>query len=84
MLKKAKLLPALAFSVALVPIAEVAAIVVAARHDFAMFAEPLQHHSSKVGMTVVQDPFSVSGRPAHAAGSELIMVNSTPVLAAIH
>ena len=67
MLKKAKLLPALAFSVALVPIAEVAAIVVAARHDLAMVSVPLQHHSSTVGMTVMQDPFSVSGQPVHAA-----------------
>ena len=51
MVKKAKLLPVLAFSVALVPIAEVAAIVVAARHDFAMSSVPLQHQSSTVGMT---------------------------------
>ena len=84
MLKKAKLLQALAFSVALVPMAEIAAIVVVARHDFGMLSVPLQHHSSTVGMTVVQDPFSGSGQPVHAAGAELIGVNSTPVLAAIH
>ena len=83
MLKKAKLLQALAFSVALVPMAEIAAIVVVARHDFGMVSMPLQHHRSTVGMTVVQDPFR-SGQPVHAAGSELIMVNSTPVSAAIH
>jgi hypothetical protein len=83
MLKKAKLLQALAFSVALVPMAEVAAIVVVARHDFAMSSAPLQHHSSTVGMPVVQDPFSVSAQPVHVAGSELNRVNSTPA-AAIH
>jgi hypothetical protein len=84
MFKKAKLLPALAFSVALVPVAEVAAIVMVARHDFAISAAPLQHHSSTVGMAVTQDPFSGSGQSVHAAGSELLMVNSTPVLADIH
>jgi hypothetical protein len=84
MFKKAKLLQALAFSVALVPMAEVAAIVVVARHDFGMVSVPLQHHSSTVGMTVVQDPFSVSGQPVHATGAKLVMANSTPVLAAIH
>jgi hypothetical protein len=82
MLKKAKLLQALAFSVALVPMAEIAAIVVVARHDFGMVSMPLQHHRSTVGMTVVQNP--LSGQPVHAAGSKLIMVNSTPVSAAIH
>ena len=84
MLKKAKLLQVLAVSVALVPMAEVAAIVVVARHDFAMSSVPLQHQSSMVGMTVVQDPVSVSGQPGHATGSKLMMVNSTPVSAAIH
>ena len=84
MLKKAKLLQALAFSVALVPMAEVAAIVVVARHDFATSSVSLQHHSSTIGMTAVQDSFSVSGQPVHATGSKLIMVNSTRVLAAIH
>ena len=84
MFKKAKLLPALAFSVALVPVAEVAAIAVVARHDFAVSAVLLQHHSSPVGMAVTQDPFSGSGQSVHAAGSELLMVNSTPVSADIH
>ena len=69
MLKKAKLLQALAFSVALVPMAEIAAIVVVARHDFGMVSVPLQHHSSTVGMTVVQDAFCGSGQPVHAAGA---------------
>ena len=84
MFKKAKFLQALAFSVALVPMAEVAAIVVVARHDFAMSSVPLQHQTSMVGMTVVQDPVSVSGHLVHAASSELITVNSTPVSAAFH
>lgn len=79
-----KLLPALAFSVAIVPIAEVAAIVTVAHHDFAVFSAPFQHQSSKVGMAVVQDPFSASVQPVNASGSELILVNSTPVLADIH
>ena len=81
MLKKAKLLQALAFSVAFVPMAEVAAIVVVSPHDFAMSSIPPQHHSSTVGMTAVQRPFSGSGQPVHAAGSGLIAVNSTPVTA---
>jgi hypothetical protein len=82
--KKAKLLPALAFSVAFVPIAEVAAIGVVARHEFAMSSIPAQHPSSTVEMTSVQDPFSVSAQPTHAAGYELIRVNSTPVWVSIH
>jgi hypothetical protein len=82
MLKRAKLLHALAFSVVLLPAAEVAAIAVVAHHDFA--TAPLQHRSSPVGMTMEQDPFSVSDRSAHAAGSELIMVNSTPLWTTIH
>ena len=83
MIKKAKLLQALAFSVAIVPIAEVAAIVAVAHHDFAVFSAPLQHKSSTVGMAAVQDPFSASVQPI-PSGNELIMVNSTPVLANIH
>jgi hypothetical protein len=83
MIKKAKLLQALAFSVAIVPIAEVAAIVALAHHDFAVFSAPLQHQSSTVGTDVVQDPFSASVQPI-PSGYELIMVNSTPVLANIH
>lgn len=82
--KKAKLLPALAFSVAFVPIAEIAAIGVVARHDFAMSSIPPQHHSSTVDMIAVQDPFSVSAQPVHAAGSELIRINSTPIWVSIH
>jgi hypothetical protein len=84
MIKKAKLLQALAFSVAIVPIAEVAAIIAVAKHDFAGVSAPLQHQSSKVGMAVVHDPFSASVQPVNASGSELILVNSTPVLADIH
>jgi hypothetical protein len=84
MIKKAKLLQALAFSVAIVPVAEVAAIVAVAHHDFAVFSAPLQHQSSTVRMAVVQDPFSASVQSVHASGSELLMVNSTPVLADIH
>jgi hypothetical protein len=83
MIKKAKLLQALAFSVAIVPIAEVAAIVAMAHHDFAVFSAPHQHQSSTVGMAVVQDPFSTSVQ-AVASGYELVTANSTPVLANIH
>jgi hypothetical protein len=84
MFKKAKLLQALAFSVALVPMAEVAAIIVVARHDFGMVSVPLQHHRSTVGMTEAKDSFSGSDQPVHAASSDLIMVNSTPVVVATH
>jgi hypothetical protein len=84
MRKKAKLLPALAFSVAFVPIAEVAAIAMVSRHDFAMSSIPNQHHSSTVETTAAQDPFSVSAQPGRAAGYELIRVNSTPVWVSIH
>jgi hypothetical protein len=82
--KKAKLLHALAFSVAFMPVAEVAAIAVAAHHNIAMSSVPPQHRSSTVGMTMEQDPFAVSGQSAHVAGSELIWVNSTPVWTTIH
>ena len=82
MIKKAKLLQALAFSVAIVPIAEVAAIVAVAHHDFVVFSAPLQHQSSTVDMAVVQDPFSASVQPV-ASGYKLVTVNSTPVLANI-
>lgn len=84
MVKKARLLHALAFSVALLPVAEVAAIAMVAHRDFAMVSAPFQHHSSTVEMTVEQDPFSVPGQSAHAAGSEVILVNSTPVWTTIH
>ena len=84
MLKKAKLLHALAFSVALLPVAEIAAIAVGAHHDFAMSSAPLQHRSATVEVTLAQDPFSVPGQSAHAAGSELILINSTPVWTTIH
>jgi hypothetical protein len=83
MRKKAKLLPALAFSMAAVSIAEVAAIAVVAHHDVAMSSIPIRQHSSTAEIAVVQDPFSASSQAAHA-GSELIMVNSTPVWARIH
>jgi hypothetical protein len=82
--KKTRLLPALAFSMALVPVAEVTAIAVATRHDVAMTSAANQHHSSAAEATVVEDPFSVSGQAGHAAGYELIMVNSTPVWVRIH
>jgi hypothetical protein len=84
MRKKTRLLPALAFSVALVPVAEVATIAVAAHHDVVMSSVPSQHRSPIAEVTAVQDPFSISGQTARAAGSELIMVDSTPVWADIH
>jgi hypothetical protein len=84
MRKKVKLLPALAFSVALVPMAEVGAIAVGAHHDITVSSPPRQHPSSMVETPMVQDPFSLSGQSVHAAGYELIMVNSTPVWASIH
>jgi hypothetical protein len=84
MLKKAKLLHVLAFSVTLLPVAEVAAIAVGAQHNLAMSAAPPQHRGATVEVTVAQDPFSVPGQSAHAAGSELILVNSTPVWTTIH
>lgn len=83
MRKKAKLLPALAFSIALVPVAEIAAIVVAARHDVAVSSRPNQQHSTTAEIAMVQDPFFPSTQPAHT-GAELIMINSTPVWVHIH
>jgi hypothetical protein len=84
MRKKTKLLPALAFLVALVPVAEVATIAEAAHHDAAMSSVPSQHRSPVPEVTVVRDPFSISGQTVRAAGSELIMVDSTPVWVNIH
>jgi hypothetical protein len=83
--KKARLLAALAFSMAFVPVAEVTVIAVATRHDVATTSIADQHHSSAAGASTVEDPFfSVSGQADHAAGYELIMVNSTPVWVRIH
>lgn len=84
MRKKVRLLPALAFATALVPVAEAAAIVMAARHDMAISATPVQPYRPTVETASVQDPFSMSGHVASTAGYELIMVDSTPVLARIH
>ena len=61
MRKKAKLLPALAFSVAFVPMAEVAAIAVVAHHNVAMSSTASQHHSSMVAMPVVNPVVAGSG-----------------------
>jgi hypothetical protein len=83
MRQKAKLLPALAFSMAFVPVAEIAAIAVAARHDVAVSSIPSQPHRTTAEIAVVQDPFSPSSQATHA-GAELIMVNSTPVWVRIH
>lgn len=85
MRKKTRLLPVLAFSVGLVPVAEVAAIGVAAHHDIVISSVPNQHRSPIAEVTAVQDPFSISGsgKTARAAGSELIMIDATPVWANI-
>jgi hypothetical protein len=80
---KAGLLPALALAMALVPVAEVAAIAVIARHEVAMSSVPDRQPGSTAAIAVVQDPFSASNQTAHA-GSELIMVDSTPVWVRIH
>jgi hypothetical protein len=84
MRKKTQLLPALAFSVAFVPLAEVAAIAVLAHHDVAVSAIAPQPRHSRVGTAGVQDPFAMSGQAVRPAGYELIMVNATPVWASIH
>jgi hypothetical protein len=82
MREKAKWLPALAFSMAIVPVVEVAAIAVAAHHEVAASSSiPSQQRST--AEIAVQDPFSPSSLAAHA-GAELIMVNSTPVWVRIH
>jgi hypothetical protein len=83
MRKKARLLPALAFAMALVPVAEVAAIGVITRHEVAVFSVPDHQHGSAAAIAVVQDPFFASNQTAYA-GSELIMVDSTPVWVRIH
>jgi hypothetical protein len=83
MRKKAKLLAALAFSMAVVPISEVAAIAVADHHDVAMSTIHKRQHSSTAEIAVMQNHFSASSQAAHAR-SELIMVNSTPVWVSIN